>query len=74
MGWDWTKILPASDLAVYEAAGYGGQFTLGQSPALLVIDATYDFTGDKPEPILDSIKRFPNSSGKAAWEAIERIR
>jgi maleamate amidohydrolase len=70
---EWEKLLPESDLRVYEAAGYGGEFVLGKRPVLLVVDVTNDFAGDKPEPILESIKRFPNSSGEMAWQAIRGI-
>lgn len=42
-------------------------------PALLVVDVTHAFVGDKPEPILDSIGRFPNSCGEAGWRAITHI-
>jgi maleamate amidohydrolase len=33
----------------------------------------YNFTGDVPEPILDSIAKYPNSSGYAAWESVPFI-
>ena len=37
--------------------GYGSHGGFGKKPAVLVIDVSYGFTGDKPEPILDPIKR-----------------
>jgi hypothetical protein len=46
---------------------------VGARPALPVVDATYDFVGDKPEPILEAIARWPNASGEAAWAAIAPI-
>jgi nicotinamidase-related amidase len=46
---------------------------IGSRPCLLVVDITYAFTGDRPEPILESVKRFPNSCGDVAWEALPRI-
>jgi maleamate amidohydrolase len=33
----------------------------GKRPALLIVDVNYDFREDKPEPILESIKRARNS-------------
>ncbi|MFH1002818.1 MAG: isochorismatase family protein, partial [Chloroflexota bacterium] len=39
----------------------------------LVIDATYIFLGDRPEPILKSIERFPLSSGESGWQAVHQI-
>ena len=70
----WDRFLTDRDKQVLRKAGYGTRAGFGKRPALLVIDMTYDFTGDRPEPILESIKRWPNSSGEAAWNAIKVIR
>ncbi len=70
----WDDIITERDRAVYEKAGYGQEGGFGRRPALLVVDVTYDFTGDRPEPILDSIEKFRNSCGEAAWEALPHIR
>ena len=37
---------------------------------MLIIDVTYGFTGEIDEPILDSIKTWPNSCGHFAWRSI----
>ncbi|MYZ49139.1 isochorismatase family protein [Propylenella binzhouense] len=66
----WDSFLTERDKAVIAAAGYGARNGFGQRPALLVIDVTYGFTGDRPEPILESIRRFSNSSGAESWDAI----
>ncbi|MEO8751266.1 MAG: isochorismatase family protein [Casimicrobiaceae bacterium] len=66
----WTKFLTARDREVLAQAGYQQRIGFGARPVLLIVDMTYDFTGDRPEPILDSIKRWPNSSGESAWAAI----
>ena len=68
----WDRFLTNRDRAVMEAAGYGARAGLGQRPALLVVDMTYNFCGDRPEPVLDSIRRWRASCGEAAWEAIPR--
>lgn len=70
----WDKFLTERDKAVFAASGYGAQGGYGERPALLVIDVNYNFTGDRPEPILDSIKRWPNSCGEDGWDAVPRIR
>lgn len=70
----WDDIIPEEDIAIYKAAGYGGKLTAGKRPALLLIDVTYSFVGDKPLAIMDSIKRFPNSCGYEAWQAVEKIK
>ena len=70
----WDDVISDRDKEVYRAAGYGARGGLGSSPALLIIDVTYNFTGDRPEPILESIRRFRNSCGEAAWRSIAAIR
>jgi len=69
----WDPIITDRDRAVFAASGMGQRGGLGVRPCLLVVDITYAFTGDRPEPILESIKRFPNSCGAEAWEALPRI-
>ncbi len=71
---DWNKYLSERDREVFELSGYGSRGQLTGNVALLVIDATYAFCGDRPEPILESMKRFRNSSGTMAWDALARIR
>jgi maleamate amidohydrolase len=70
----WDDVLSDQDRAVYAEAGYGQRGGFTERPAVLVIDVTHDFCGDRPEPILESIKRFRNSCGEVAWEALPRIR
>ena len=70
----WNQFLTDRDKQVFSAAGYGARAGFGKRPALLVIDVSYAFTGDKPgEPILESIKRWRNSCGEDAWPAIKVI-
>lgn len=70
----WDDVITERDKEVYRAAGYGERGGLGSRPALLVIDVTYNFTGDRPEPILESIRRFRNSCGDSAWRALGAIK
>ena len=70
----WNRFLSDRDKLVFEAAGYGARGGFGKRPALLVIDVSYGFCGDKPEPILESIKRWRNSCGAESWVAIAQIR
>jgi nicotinamidase-related amidase len=73
MGRVWDAFLTERDREVLKAAGYGGRAGFGKRPALLIIDVSYGFTGDVPEPILESIKRWNNSCGEESWSAIARI-
>ena len=70
----WSKFLTERDKVVFAAAGYGVRAGFGKRPALLVIDVSYAFCGDKPEPILESIKRWRNSCGEEAWAGIAQIK
>jgi nicotinamidase-related amidase len=69
----WDDILTSRDKEVFALSGYGKRAGFGQRPAVLVVDVNYNFVGDKPEPILESVKRFRNSCGREGWEAVHRI-
>ncbi len=70
----WNQFLTARDKAVFATSGYGARQGFGKRPALLVIDVNHAFCGDKPEPILESIKKWRNSCGEDAWVALPFIR
>jgi nicotinamidase-related amidase len=70
----WNKFLTERDRAVFDASGYGARGGFGKRPALLIIDVNWAFCGDRPQPILESIKRWRNSCGEDAWRALPYIR
>ncbi len=70
----WNKYFDKRDLVLWDAAGYGTRQGFGESPAILVIDVNYAFTGDRREPITESIQRWPNSCGEDAWVAMDYIK
>ncbi len=70
----WNQFLTERDKAVFAASGYGTRAGFGKRPALLVIDVNYAFCGDKPEPILESIKKWRNSCGEESWPAVAAIK
>ncbi len=53
------------------AGNYAARMGLRERPALLCIDNYNAVFGDRPEPVLEAMKRFPSSCGLAAWEALE---
>jgi len=69
----WDPFLTERDSKVFAASGFGAMGGFGKRPAFLIIDVSYGFCGQTPEPILDSIKTWPNSCGEDAWEAIPVI-
>jgi nicotinamidase-related amidase len=70
----WTRFLTERDRQVSALDGRGSRQGFGNRPAVLVVDVSYDFCGDKPEPILESIKRWRNSCGEEAWQALGAIK
>ncbi len=70
----WDKYLTDRDRQVFAGSGYGARGGFGERPALLVVDVNYGFVGDKPEPILESIKRWMNSCGEDGWKAVAVIK
>jgi maleamate amidohydrolase len=66
----WNPFLTERDKAVFATSGYGARAGFGKRPALLIIDVNYAFCGDKREPILESIKKWRNSCGEDAWDAL----
>jgi nicotinamidase-related amidase len=70
----WNKFLTERDKQVFATGGFGSRQGFGKRPAILVVDVNYNFCGDRPEPILESIKRWRNSCGEEAWEGIKAIK
>jgi maleamate amidohydrolase len=56
------------------AGNYAARMGLRDRPALLCVDNYNAVFGDKPEPVLQAMQRFPSSCGTAAWDAIEPTR
>ena len=70
----WDRFLTEEDKQVFAVSGWGARAGYGKRPALVVVDVNYAFCGDRPEPILESIKRWRNSCGPYAWKALPVIR
>lgn len=69
----WDQFLTDHDQQVLAASGYGKPQVLGRRPALVVIDVTYGFIGDRPLPVLESVETWRNSCGEAGWAALPAI-
>lgn len=70
----WEELIPQEVRGIYGKAGFGRRLGFGRHPAVLVVDMQYNQLGDKPEPVLDSIERYPLSAGEIGWTAIQPIR
>jgi maleamate amidohydrolase len=53
---------------------YASRMGLRGRPALLCIDNYNAVFGDRPQPLLEAIERFPGTCGLAAWNALEPTR
>jgi maleamate amidohydrolase len=71
----WADVISAEEWGIHTAAGYGRRAEPGRRPALLVVDVTYEFTGDGTgdSTLPGVLDRFPNACGAAALAAIPRI-
>jgi len=69
----WDGFVTERDRAVMQASGFGAKMGFGKRPALLVIDVSFAFCGDKREPILEAIKKWRTSCGEDAWDALPAI-
>lgn len=69
----WDAFLTENDKSTFPQSGYGAYLGPGARPAILVVDVSYAFTGDKDEPLPDSIAKWHNSCGPVAWQAIPHI-
>lgn len=70
----WDRFLTERDKQVFAASGYGARQGFGKRPALLVIDVSYAFVGEKPEPILEAIKTWRTACGEAGWQSVAVIK
>src|SRR6202045_3014211 len=70
----WEKFLTKRDKAVFAAGGFGARAGFGKRQALLVIDVNWAFCGERPAPILESIKRWRTSCGEESWVALKYIK
>jgi nicotinamidase-related amidase len=69
----WDEVLTERDKQVFAAAGYGKRQGFGHKPAVIVVDVNYNFVGDAPEPILESVKKYRNSCGEEGWQGVYQI-
>lgn len=67
----WSKFLTDADREILSESGWASRAGFGKRPVVMVVDVSYAFTSDRPEPVLDSIRRgLPMSCSEQAWRAI----
>ena len=70
----WRQYLTDQDKKVLEIYGFDNFNGAGNRPALLVIDMTYKFLGDRPEPIEQAARIRREACGHLGWRAVPAIR
>lgn len=70
---EWLKQIPQDEQANYKRAGFAGAGTMGNRPALLVIDVTLGFTGRPGQTLEQAVAEFSPACGPVSWEAMPRI-
>jgi maleamate amidohydrolase len=70
----WDAFLTERDQEHLKITGSGSRPRkgFGERPALLIIDDYYSVLGTEREDILESVKKWPMSTGLEGWEAIDR--
>jgi nicotinamidase-related amidase len=68
----WEKYLSERDKKHNELWGKKELHGFGKKPALLLIDIYYSVLGLKREPIFESMKMWPSSTGLEGWAAVDK--
>jgi nicotinamidase-related amidase len=73
-GRTWWDAVPRDEQDTFLGAGMVRPSTFSLPAALIVIDATLDFTGSRRLPIAEAIEEYGSSCGEYAWDALPGIR
>lgn len=68
----WENFLSERDKEHDKQWGKKELFGFGEKPALLLIDIYYSVLGFKREPIFESMKTWPSSTGLEGWAAVDK--
>ena len=73
---EWEALVPEDLRELYRKAGFGlgRRRGFGERPAVIAVDLQYAQVGDKPEPVFDSIVKYPMSAGAEGWAALARVK
>ena len=69
----WEPFLSPQDKSANGRGQRRAERGIGSNPALLLIDVYSRVFGDRREPLLEAIERFPSSCGPAAWDALPSL-
>ena len=69
----WNGVITDEEERRYRAAGFGRPGSVGQRPALLIIDVQYRTVGTVRKPYWEAIKEYPTACGEDGWRAVDHI-
>jgi nicotinamidase-related amidase len=69
----WNGIITEEEERRYQAAGFGRPGSIGQRPALLIIDVQYRTVGTVRKPYWEAIEEYPTACGEDGWRAVDHI-
>ncbi|HUS54008.1 MAG TPA: isochorismatase family protein [Thermohalobaculum sp.] len=69
----WNGVITDEEERRYRAAGFGRPGSVGQRPALLIIDVQYRTVGTLRKPYWEAIKEYPTACGEDGWRAVDHI-
>ncbi|MCW2929507.1 MAG: isochorismatase hydrolase [Actinomycetia bacterium] len=69
----WDRFLTETDRAYLTVARPKVPCRFGERVAVLSVNNYRAVVGDRPEPLFDGIKTWPDSIGLPAWEALDKI-
>ncbi len=72
MIYGWERYLSERDKQHDQMWGKKALYGFGKKPALLLIDIYYSVLGLKREPIFESMKDWPSSTGLEGWAAVDK--
>ena len=69
----WQKAIPQEDRDLYEKSGFAGRLPWGERAALLIVDVTLPFLGERMN-VVKSVEEAPTGCGEAGWIALDHIK
>ena len=69
----WDRFLTGQDRAHLDRAKPKARYGFGRRAAVLSVDNYRAAVGDERLPLLEAVELWPNASGLAGWEALDRI-
>jgi maleamate amidohydrolase len=70
----WAEFFAAHDGQGYNPTHWSTRNTMGNRPAVLVIDVVRSFTGDEGQSLEEATAVYPTACGPSAWSAMPQIK